>query len=79
VDVMKWFGNRVQAESSGPTLLSLSPLRLDDDPGGSVDSYGSDQVFFPNPNGGNVSSHRRRTRGRSKYIFQYFLVDSKAL
>ncbi|CAL8129239.1 unnamed protein product [Orchesella dallaii] len=58
---MKWFGSKVQ--DSGPQLLSLSPLRLDEE--GELNDNVSDTVFFPPSAPSTPSEMKRRSRGRS--------------
>lgn len=70
---MKWFGGKVH--DSGPQLLSLSPLRLDEEGEDSLNN-GDSSAFFPRSNGnieGTPSAPatpgelmKRRSRGRSK-------------
>jgi len=64
---MKWFGSKASYDT-GPQLLSLSPLRLDEDDDGCGDNA-SNSVFFPPSAPATPVEMKRRPRGRSKFIF----------
>jgi hypothetical protein len=66
-DNMKWFSSKVQ--DGGPQLLSLSPLRLEDED----EKERNDRVFFPPSTPLTPSEVKRRTRGRSKFSEKIYL------
>ena len=69
-DTMKWFGGKIH--DSGPQLLSLSPLAIDDNDTG--EHNGNDGLYFPPSAPSTPAELKKRSRGRSKLIIIIVLL-----